>query len=68
MKLDYTDMRNNELRIKDMVGSIVLCLLFGLGVICFSQHKHISYLKAAIEQRDSLLNDLIYNKQYMYEY
>ena len=68
MKFDCTNMRTNELRIKDMVGAIVLCLLFGLGIICFSQHKHISYLNDAIEQRDSLLNDLIYNKLYMYEY
>ncbi|MBC5612848.1 hypothetical protein [Bacteroides hominis] len=46
-----------EIRIRDLVGLIAVCLLFGLSFICFTQRKYISNLKQAIEQRDSLLNE-----------
>lgn len=49
-----------EIRIRDLVGLIAICLLFSLSFICFTQRKHISYLKQAIEQRDSLLHEWIY--------
>lgn len=49
-----------EIRIRDLIGIIAICLFVGLSFICFTQSKHISYLRQAIQQRDSLLNELIY--------
>nr|DAD85453.1 MAG TPA: hypothetical protein [Siphoviridae sp. ctDcW16] len=49
-----------EIRIRDLIGIIAICLFVSLSFICFTQRKHISYLRQAIQQRDSLLNELIY--------
>ena len=49
-----------EIRVRDLAGLIAIFLLFGLSFICFTQHKHISNLRQAIEQRDSLIHELIY--------
>lgn len=49
-----------EIRIRDLIGIIAICLFVSLSFICFTQSKHISDLRQAIEQRDSLLNELIY--------
>lgn len=52
-----------EIRVRNLVGLIAICLLFGLSFICFTQHKHISNLRQAIEQRDSLIHKLIYSQK-----
>ncbi len=52
-----------EIRIRDLVGIIAIFLLFSLIFTCFVQREHISYLKRAIEQRDSLIYELIYKPQ-----
>ena len=49
-----------EIRIRDLVAIIAICFFVSSSFICFTQRKHISYLRQAIEQRDSLLNELIY--------
>lgn len=49
-----------EIRIRDLVGLIAIYLFLVSSFICFTQRKHISYLNQVIEQRDSLLRELIY--------
>lgn len=48
-----------EVRIRDLVALIAVVLYTGVSIICFQQRKAINELNRDIEQRDSLINEMI---------
>lgn len=49
-----------EIRIRDLIALIAITLFTGTSFICFKQQEEIKALNQAIEQKDSLIREIMY--------